>query len=701
MRRERFLPICAAWMFVALALPPPAGAGFRKCSSQQWKKVISILRLQDLRSVRSDSLHAFLRDPDPFIRERAALALGNIQDTSALSSLIQSLTDADPQVETAAAFAVGQTATAADSSTRSSVADEVLGKILPHMIATAGRGECPQCRMIEELGKFAPQRTLEEVVRDSAVISTEAKKRGLARSIARFAIRGIRSAAATGVLLRSIVDNPGSSWETLYALQRIGSTEETRRGLPLLLRAVRHRDALARMNVAALLGKIGDSAGVRDALLAYVGNDPDWHVRVNAVRALATVSRGEAKQVSAALTKAFSDPQPLVAIAAASAFGSAPDLRDDNALNVLERILADRSNRYTPQLKGEAALALARKEGAQSLRLLSPELQSDLTVRAGCLRALGTTGSGDSAPVLLAYTRDTNAALSCAALDGLGELCRRKPLAKALNDSVYAVLLTAVARKDVAVRTTAASLLGDSLLLRSASAGPLIAALQATDLPADIEAFQAIAGSLGRLHDTSAIEPLRHYLRGYERSITSVSAAALRQIGPVSGTPVESPLEIPMYTDFDFNYIRALSDTVRIIFNTTKGPIEAELYPSAAPFTVMSVLKLAEDRKFYDGLLIHRVVPNFVLQGGDPRGDGWGGPGYTLRTECSTLGFETGSLGIASAGKDTEGSQFFITHSPQPHLDGRYTLFGRVVRGMGAANKVSIGDRVVSVRVLR
>ena len=99
-------------------------------------------------------------------------------------------------------------------------------------------------------------------------------------------------------------------------------------------------------------------------------------------------------------------------------------------------------------------------------------------------------------------------------------------------------------------------------------------------------------------------------------------------------------------------------------------------------------------------MIFHRVVPNFVVQGGDPRGDGWGGPGYALRTEISTLHFEAGSLGMASAGKDTEGSQFFITHSPQPHLDGRYTVFGKVVAGMEIVEGLQIGDGILAVEIL-
>jgi cyclophilin family peptidyl-prolyl cis-trans isomerase len=132
---------------------------------------------------------------------------------------------------------------------------------------------------------------------------------------------------------------------------------------------------------------------------------------------------------------------------------------------------------------------------------------------------------------------------------------------------------------------------------------------------------------------------------------------------------------------------------------TTGGPIAIELYPREAPFTVLNFIRLAAERRFFDGLTFHRVVPNFVVQGGDPRGDGWGGPGYTIRSEFPQRVYSTGTIGMASAGKDTEGSQFFITHSPQPHLDGRYTVFGRVVTGQQAVDRLQVGDRMTAVRM--
>ncbi|MDD5629298.1 MAG: peptidylprolyl isomerase, partial [Elusimicrobia bacterium] len=101
----------------------------------------------------------------------------------------------------------------------------------------------------------------------------------------------------------------------------------------------------------------------------------------------------------------------------------------------------------------------------------------------------------------------------------------------------------------------------------------------------------------------------------------------------------------------------------------------------------------------YDGSVWHRVVSNFVVQGGDPRGSGWGDAGFSLRDEISRLRFERGTVGMPKAGKDTGGCQLFITHLPAPHLDGRYTVFGRVTRGLDAVDRIEPGDRILKARI--
>jgi peptidyl-prolyl cis-trans isomerase B (cyclophilin B) len=136
------------------------------------------------------------------------------------------------------------------------------------------------------------------------------------------------------------------------------------------------------------------------------------------------------------------------------------------------------------------------------------------------------------------------------------------------------------------------------------------------------------------------------------------------------------------------------------VMETDKGKMTIELYPDEAPGTVANFEKLANSG-FYDGLTFHRVIPNFVIQGGCPRGDGTGGPGWTIK--CETDGnprkHQRGSLSMAHAGRDTGGSQFFICHSPQPHLDGKHTVFGRVTEGLEIVDAIRRGDHMTKVRV--
>ena len=134
---------------------------------------------------------------------------------------------------------------------------------------------------------------------------------------------------------------------------------------------------------------------------------------------------------------------------------------------------------------------------------------------------------------------------------------------------------------------------------------------------------------------------------------------------------------------------------------TNKGTIELELYPEHAPITVNNFVFLGQ-KGYYDGVSFHRVIDNFVIQGGDPMGTGRGGPGYKFADETygNPLKHGTGYISMANAGPNTNGSQFFITHSPQPHLDGKHTVFGKVIKGMDVVNSIEQGDKMITVTAL-
>jgi peptidyl-prolyl cis-trans isomerase B (cyclophilin B) len=148
---------------------------------------------------------------------------------------------------------------------------------------------------------------------------------------------------------------------------------------------------------------------------------------------------------------------------------------------------------------------------------------------------------------------------------------------------------------------------------------------------------------------------------------------------------------------FIFEEIKKLSSRESVVLETEIGKITLELNSDFAPVTVANFLELV-GKGFYDGMEFHRVIGNFVAQAGCPLGNGWSGAGYQINCEYSPLRYEVGTLGMALSGKDTGGSQFFITHSPQPHLNGSYTILGKVVFGMEFLEKAQIGTKILSIK---
>ena len=140
---------------------------------------------------------------------------------------------------------------------------------------------------------------------------------------------------------------------------------------------------------------------------------------------------------------------------------------------------------------------------------------------------------------------------------------------------------------------------------------------------------------------------------------------------------------------------------IKIILHTTKGDIEGTIFASKVPMTAANYLNLAQKR-FYDGITFHRVIPNFMIQGGDPTGTGSGSPGYRFADEIvpDLKHNKPGIFSMANAGPGTNGSQFFITHTPTPHLDGKHTVFGEVTKGQDVVNKIEKGDKITSIDVL-
>jgi len=267
------------------------------------------------------------------------------------------------------------------------------------------------------------------------------------------------------------------------------------------------------------------------------------------------------------------------------------------------------------------------------------------------------------------------------------------------GDQAEELLMPFLGGRTLLERTTAADELGT--LKRRGALGALRAGL------ADSSALFAAscAGAILAIGDTASVSLLA---AAYEKRASETDPDARQAIhdalADLKGKGFadslakrfETPKKPVLYTA-DF---ADPSGARGAILHTDKGEIEWAFDRTEAVQTVKNFVALA-GRGYFDGDVVHRVVPNFVIQDGDPTGTGGGGPGYTIRCEYNRLRYDPGMVGMALSGKDTGGSQWFITHSPQPHLNGRYTIFAHVVRGMDVVGNIVPGDRVLRVEVLR
>jgi cyclophilin family peptidyl-prolyl cis-trans isomerase len=215
------------------------------------------------------------------------------------------------------------------------------------------------------------------------------------------------------------------------------------------------------------------------------------------------------------------------------------------------------------------------------------------------------------------------------------------------------------------------------------------------------DAALSLLGALAKQKSAAATSAIKTALDSSDHLVRRRAIALLEEGGAGSAGDLSSRTGTVASRNTLTDYRRALArhnNRVRAVVRTDKGSFTIELLPDDAPLTVDNFVQLAR-RGYFNNVTFHRVVPNFVIQGGDPRGDGSGGPGYQIRCEINEVEYERGAVGMALSGKDTGGSQWFVTHSPQPHLDGGYTVFGRVVSGMDVVDSIERGDLIRSVSI--
>ncbi len=624
---------------------------------------LALATAEDLRDAAAPALAAALEVGDSGLRARAALALGRIQEASSAPALAAlSATGAAKSARLAALFALGQLGLAEGARPPAPAVAAVEAALVeadPEIAVAA----------IEALGKLAPAGAEAQLAEQ---LSAADPRRRETAALALFRLRfaplwrkevsepPLWSDAAVAALERATRDPVAEVRRAaVYASSRFGEP----RAVAALAARLDDSDALTRLFAARALGKSAEPS-VADRLAARLA-DTDAQVRTEAMLALAALGKAE-------LAPATTLADPSFALRAALARGLAGGV--EPASLVALRQLAD-----DPSLSVRAAAveALARRLGASSLAELQASLVSPQWVqRVAAVHGAAALGL-DGLPLLTAALGDADARVRTAAVEGLAPLP---------GSAVDEQLLAALAADDLAVRGAAVGALAERPGI------PLLAALEQALAASPgvewIEVREAIVDALAGL--PGATERLAALAReDAAPSVRSRARLALAQRGealPAAGG--EPPREPSSFL------AAAPAGEPIVVLETTRGRLRIRCFAADAPVHVANFLALVR-AGYYDGLIWHRVVPNFVIQGGDPRGDGSGGPGYTIRDEINRRPFVRGTVGMPKAGKDTGGGQLFITHLPTPHLDGNYTVFGQVIDGLEVVDQIEVGDGIV------
>jgi len=398
-------------------------------------------------------------------------------------------------------------------------------------------------------------------------------------------------------------------------------------------------DTEIRMAAVNALSKVNDIAAIRKAT-----TDPDYRVRVNSARALRTQSWDVAKPL---FDKLLADENPHVNVAAAEVI-----------LNI--------SKDTTALLSWAKAAKNWRAQATlyECLLKLAPGHEKD--VQSICLNT-------------------TNPYQKAALLNALS------------NSSMVSFVFDQYKENQTKV-------------VRSTASGVL------ADISSDLEIFRQIISDGDQGSIIPICNALRDTTRGFKKLITDYSfleAAKAKLSLPrdyetyvpleqtlnyLKGLPPPAPLKNEFNHPIDWSVAATIAKDQHVLIKTSKGDIVMQLFIEEAPGSVVNFVKLVNSGYFNDKYF-HRVVPNFVIQTGCNRGDGFGSEDYSIRSEFSQRKYKTGSVGMASAGKDTEGTQWFITHSPTPHLDGKYTIFAEVVSGMDVVHQIEVGDKIIEARL--
>ncbi len=684
-------------------------------SAAEITDVASAIAMEDRHALEPDTLRRLLASASPEVRRRAVLAAGRIGDRRAEPLLLAALGDGAAAVRADAAFALGLLKDTSAMVVRGLAelalpgpapgATEPAAPSGPRGAAPGPAPATPAARAVTALGWIGGSGAFEAV---AGVLSRAATAQPGARgpagagptprpdSVLHAALLaawrfGPRPRALALVLPFTRAARADTRWRAVYALMRLGGPAAA----PALLAAMRDPDALVRSFAArGLRAALADSAGLRRAaevaLRAAVA-DPDAGVRTNAIRALGSYHDPALVPLLAPLLAGADDN---LAITAAETLGS---LSAPAAAVPLEAVVGRDSPRLA--LRGAALASLVRLDPARGVaRAAQLAGAADWRARLYAARALAGGRWSGEASLVRELAEDADPRVAAAALESAVALVGDT------IDAAYTLFLQEVGAPDPIVRANA--LKGLERRARPGDLGVLLDAYARARADTLDDAALAAIDALGALARDGVPVARSFYLRFPASPDPLVRREAQHELGAGSWPPAWPAAAGRTAADYETLVRRYIVPALQgapdpaVRIRTAGGEIVLALAGSEAPRTTDNFLRLVR-RRYFDGARWHRVVANFVIQDGDPRGDGNGGPGYSIRDEMNPLPYDRGALGMALAGPDTGGSQFFITHSPQPHLDGGYTVFGHVTAGMDVVDRVVQGDGIQAIEAIQ
>ena len=639
------------------------------------------------------ALAAMLTHERADVRARAALALASVQDADALSPLLAAASgDADAHVRRDAAFAVGQLGRA------SSVSE----------LAAAFEVESdPQVRdrILEALGKIpSPEATTALLSAD--VTAAERGRRALALSV-NGAVKGVQSQEAQDFLLARLDD--GDAAVRAGAAYYFGRQADPSLWLPRIPRVRSalsdyRRDDPAAMHLVQALGAAREASDT-ERLADWAGSATDWRIRSNAMVALA----GRALEPSArdALMAGLDDASEHVAMNAATALvGSA---QPPSVLAGIESWI-DRNPTRAVVIEPLIRMLAIQNEREFVLGWLDALDDSDEAGWRVGLIAIGSLRGRealDRLRVAVNSPAESIAESAVAAMSQRWGVDKRDPQLRQLYFDIFAEALSSGVPP---LEFAAGQILTDPLFFPLGSQQLLLDMYQRKLTENENRETAEFLRLVAVTNAPGAEGLLREALEHPAAVVRLIAASGIERLtGEV--VEVDTEEDAPEVrrggldleydpTVIDWAYLATIGDSPRIAFDTNRGRIVLELDTEQAPHSVQTITRLVSEGRF-DGVPFHRVIPNFVAQGGDVSGgDGRGGPGFQITSEFNELPYVRGAIGLASVGKDTEGSQFFLAHSLLPHLDGGYTVFGWVVEGLGAMDSIVRGDEIVTASLL-